>query len=833
MPNNAGEKTYFELRMEQLGVTPDLNRITVVNPDADPPGDQPHQRPIFETDQEGNIHILVTTVGGELINYTKMGKGKMSHINAKELTYKIIRYATPRTTAKGDTLKYQIPAGQPALPFFPPNLQEKYKNKTDIDTLWLTEGYLKAYKGDMHGMDIIGLASITTIKDKHTNKIYSDIARVINECNVKRVVFLQDGDCLTPLKGEDLREAVDEETGAVAKVFANEKDLYKRPNIFFNAVRQFGELFKDFDKVQKYFSHIKSREIEQELKIEAKGLDDLLIAMPGREAEVVADSKKWSEDNTYFFKSDISFNVYRVHKYFKLNDVTEFYQFHNERGLKIGTRPFVFNGTQYVFNEEEQKCKIIIPGDANRFFRVGDQYYEKITIPNKHGQKEKTFQMRMKSTITDDFGKMIIKHINKYKAFCNVPDHVNYQEVIYNCYNLYFPFEHAADEGNGFDTIEKFLKHIFGTNDITWRHPKLKTTVKINEYDLGLDYIQLLYQQPAQILPILCLVSKENNTGKSTLGKFFRYMFGQNVAIVGNADLANDFNAFWAPKLLVICDETRIDKLAVVEKIKNLSTADKVWMNAKGKNHVEIDFFAKFMFITNNEENFIYASEEDVRYWVRKIPSITKDDLNVDMLKDMQEELPAFLDFLSKRKMATDKCHRAWFDPELIRTDALKKVIAYSRPTIEKEIREHIRDMFFEFQVTEITMSGKNVRQELFKNKYELNYVRKVLSEDLRVPKFKDETGAEIVTRYTYPRWEEDKSDRDAQERSMRRVDVQDHGRPYVFSASQFLTTEELAQLEKLIASNGGGVVAKIEKNEQGVLTLSQTPPETEDDLPF
>src|SRR4029077_3302317 len=123
-----------------------------------------------------------------------------------------------------------------------------------------------------------------------------------------------------------------------------------------------------------------------------------------------------------------------------------------------------------------------------------------------------------------------------------------------------------------------------------------------------------------------------------------KQIFGSNTAIVGNQDLAGDFNAHWSTKLLVICDETKIDKQVVVEKVKSLSTADKIMMNAKGKDHVEIDFFGKFIFLTNNEENFIYASEDDVRYWVRKVPVIK--DLNVTMLQDMIDEIPSFLSFL-------------------------------------------------------------------------------------------------------------------------------------------------------------------------------------------
>jgi hypothetical protein len=138
-------------------------------------------------------------------------------------------------------------------------------------------------------------------------------------------------------------------------------------------------------------------------------------------------------------------------------------------------------------------------------------------------------------------------------------------------------------------------------------------------------------------------------------------MFGGNCAIVGNQDLAGDFNAHWSTKLLVICDETKIDKQHVVEKVKSLSTADKIMMNAKGKDHVEIDCFIKFMFITNNETNFIYVTDEDIRYWIVKVPVLREE--NPNMLDLMIEEIPAFLSFLNRRKLQTEKLNRMWFHP--------------------------------------------------------------------------------------------------------------------------------------------------------------------------
>jgi hypothetical protein len=45
-------------------------------------------------------------------------------------------------------------------------------------------------------------------------------------------------------------------------------------------------------------------------------------------------------------------------------------------------------------------------------------------------------------------------------------------------------------------------------------------------------------------------------------------------------------------------------------------------MNKKGKDQDEIEVFIKFIFASNNEDTFIYASNEDVRYWVRKKPPL-------------------------------------------------------------------------------------------------------------------------------------------------------------------------------------------------------------------
>ena len=79
---------------------------------------------------------------------------------------------------------------------------------------------------------------------------------------------------------------------------------------------------------------------------------------------------------------------------------------------------------------------------------MGDGYYEFVLVPNKYRQLEKQLHQRNKETIRDDYGKDFFEHIPKYKAFCNVPDHIHYQNFIENCFNRYFEFEHDPETGD-------------------------------------------------------------------------------------------------------------------------------------------------------------------------------------------------------------------------------------------------------------------------------------------------------------------------------------------------------------------------------------------------
>ena len=244
-----------------------------------------------------------------------------------------------------------------------------------------------------------------------------------------------------------------------------------------------------------------------------------------------------------------------------------------------------------------------------------------------------------------------------------------------------------------------------------------------------MDYLQLLYLQPIQKLPILLLVSEERNTGKSTFLNFLKALFQNNVTFNTNEDFRSQFNSDWAGKLLIVVDEVLLSRREDSERLKNLSTALSYKVEAKGKDRDEIAFFAKFVLCSNNEYLPVIIDAGETRYWVRKIDRLQSDD--TDFLQKLKAEIPAFLHHLQHRQLSTEKESRMWFAPSLLHTEALQKIIRSNRNRLEIEIHELILDIMesvgtdtFSFCPNDLLVLLMNTQV-----KAEKHQVRKVLQE--------------------------------------------------------------------------------------------------------
>ena len=307
------------------------------------------------------------------------------------------------------------------------------------------------------------------------------------------------------------------------------------------------------------------------------------------------------------------------------------------------------------------------------FIRVGTTLYKLVNQPRLNGGYVKKRIVWNNETLRQDYGKHYLATVPKYDGFCTVPEHVSYQPVVGKFLNLYEPIDHKPMEGD-FPSIRSLVEHIFG-----------------EQYELGMDYLQLLYLQPIQKLPILLLVSEERNTGKSTFLNFLKALFQNNVTFNTNEDFRSQFNSDWAGKLLIVVDEVLLNRREDSERLKNLSTTLSYKVEAKGKDRDEIAFFAKFVLCSNNEYLPVIIDAGETRYWVRKIDRLQSDD--TDFLQKLKAEIPAFLHHLQHRQLSSEKKSRMWFSPSLLHTEALQRIIRSNRNRLEIEMHELILDI--------------------------------------------------------------------------------------------------------------------------------------------
>ena len=325
-----------------------------------------------------------------------------------------------------------------------------------------------------------------------------------------------------------------------------------------------------------------------------------------------------------------------------------------------------------------------------KFLRIGTQIYLKEINPSGQEQLLPWSTAAIYQDYGKDCGNEIIKNMAKYVGWANEPSHIDYQPVIGKWLNLYQPLPYKSQPGIDFPNIRAFLHHIFG-----------------DLYELGVDYFQLLYMQPKQKLPILMLVSRERNTGKSTFLKFLKAIFGANATFNTNEDFKSQFNSDWANKLLIMVDEAFLDKVEYTERLKNLSTATIYKAEAKGKDRIECDFHGKFILCSNNVERPVIIEPGETRFWVIQVPKLKSDDTM--MLNKMIYEIPAFLDYLLHRQMNTECVSRMWFSFDRYHTKALDRIIAGNRSRLEQQIAYVLVDIMESYGLEAIDMCPKDI----------------------------------------------------------------------------------------------------------------------------
>ncbi len=682
--------------------------------------------------------------------------------------------------------KYLSDKGSGLAPFFPPALIDAYINQTEIKELIITEGEFKAFVGCQHGLNVLGIPSIHGFYSNDTKQaLHEDIADFIEICQVKTVFLLTDAHTL------------------VIK-YDKEKDLTKRQNTFYNAVKLFREaidltLENPASQLKEVvYSFIKPRYNEV-----AKGLDDLLIAQKDQTEEIKADLLKKKFAKTYFQGFIITDGkLAQLSRHFGLDNPTNFYAIYKDY---IGLKPFRYYSRIYEFDGE--KVKYLKHEDTDQYCRIGSDWFKQITLEDKNGQPLKQLIPWKIGEILRDYKKYkdFIDNVPKYDGFCSYPDFTsNYKRVKNGLVNIYLPIEHTPAPGP-IDNTLAFLKHIFG-GKATAENQILGDT-----FTIALDYLTLQFNKPTQMLPVPILVSKEYGTGKSTFLKWLSSVYVGNTAILNNDLFKMSFNSHYIQKYIIAIDEgfLDVDKKAEKERLKQLVTADTMYLQNKGVDVKPFTYYGKLILCSNDADNVMKMENGEDRWFVIKVPVPKEKD--PDLEAKLIAEIPAWLHFLSQREVYHPKQERFWFHGNYIKTEQYHAIVRGTKTRNEKIVEDFIAERFLYFGVEQFKLNDALLLDLINKNiryRIDTHDLKKVLEE-------KREMKKELRHRYVIPDFI------DSEQNKI--VYANRNDRPYIFNVKEWLNADQFAEFQKTVEKD------EKEVDEPELVNANSN----DDDLPF
>lgn len=671
--------TFVKDTLAALGIDDTANTFKVmVAPDGRYP-DRKEEREykIFEADEKDNLLINYIRLDGRRYDFRKPD-------NKWPVNFIRTRLREPIKDKDGKEVRYLSPKGSGMNPFFPPQIIAKYQANETIETLIVTEGEKKAFKGCMCGFDVVGIPSIHGFYDSDIRgKLHEDLMELIIRCRVKTIVYLTDADT------------------RVIK-YEKEKDLSKRQESFYAAIKLFRNSLnviyeaQDTDLSRVFFAHINEKFIQ-----DGKGLDDLLISQALDLEEIRKNFYQFEFSSRYFSFHNISDGkTGKVWTYLGLKDEQEFYSVYKSY---IGSREFNFKGRRYEFDGE--KVKYVKHEDTDKFMRIGSDWLKVIKRPNKFGDMIEEIIPFKVGEILRDYKKFgdFIDNIPRYDSFCSEPCwDADYRRVHYGCYNIYSPLIHSPARGQ-WPNIYKFLKHLFRADGHIDFEKDEEHGALGDIFLLALDYLTILLRHPKQMLPALVLVSPENTTGKSTFLKFLDAMYSGNVAILNNELFKMKFNAHYITKFIIAIDEgfLDVDKKAEKERLKQLVTADTAFLENKGMNVKSFPYYGKVILCSNDADSVMKIEETDTRWFIVRVHPIT-DNEDPDMERKMKSEIPAFIHYLSQRQIKHERTGRLWFKTEYIITDQFREIMENTRTSLEKSITEFLQETFITYRIEHI-----------------------------------------------------------------------------------------------------------------------------------
>ena len=334
--------------------------------------------------------------------------------------------------------------------------------------------------------------------------------------------------------------------------------------------------------------------------------------------------------------------------------------------------------------------------DPADYILVGSDYYKLSSYGLSSGESQVRRLLWSKWRLSLDFklNPLDKDRIERYDGFCNEPMHIGYKRRVGNFYNCYEDIGIEPKEGD-WTTTRQFMEHLFG-----------------DMVEVIYDWFTILYKYPKQMLPIIILVSKQKQTGKTTFLNYLKEVFKGNTAMLSNDALRSKFNSDWVVKLVITVDEALMSRAEDSERLKALSTSVRGTLESKGKDRYEVNTYLKFVLCSNNPDCPLWIEEDDDRHLVIDVPSIPNKDPN--LMAKLKAEIPAFFHFLLHRQMKyPEPQERMWFPMKELETDALKRIKRCSGPKGEIEIAEALFSIMDHYDVDKLEYTLKDMSELL------------------------------------------------------------------------------------------------------------------------
>ena len=316
------------------------------------------------------------------------------------------------------------------------------------------------------------------------------------------------------------------------------------------------------------------------------------------------------------------------------------------------------------------------------YIRVGTTFYKK-------SREEDILKPWDKTTLVHDFGTTHVKNFpekHKYEGFCNVVNFIEDIKSVNRLYNRFTRPDWVATPGE-WKTTEKLLKKVF-------------LECGDNQYEEGLDWIQLMITNPKQMLHCLILGSESREVGKDTFVEWLSWLLGEKNSYFENiVDFMKPFNSAYADKCLIALNEVKFSSIndGSMEKIKQYITQSKVVIDEKFQTPITLDYHGKMIMCTNNVHDFMKIDDEENRFWIRTMPRLDKSkDFDPYFKEKLRKEIPHFAHFIINRKMKhTEKLSRFWLPDSVTHTKELKNIRENSKSSLYMDIEDFIDNTFF------------------------------------------------------------------------------------------------------------------------------------------